>query len=153
MTKDEFITKKHVSPWQLESWLSKGWIRGAITLDDGTVYIPSGAIKPYSRRKSKEGVGLYTSIIKGVSQGLDVFPELYGIHPERFRFFIEQLKKMEYIDEIEIDSIVYYVPLEKCVLCEGLSSTEIGRRVKQSLEVLSPVVRAASEGAVAGLKS
>ena len=78
MTVEKYRADNNVSEKTMEKWLGKEWIRGARTLEDGSIYIPEGVIKPYSKRstKCKNGVGMYQSIIHGCAQGLDVFPAL-----------------------------------------------------------------------------
>lgn len=151
MTVEKYRADNNVSEKTMEKWLGKEWIRGVRTLEDGSIYIPEGAIKPYSKRstKCKNGVGMYQSIIHGCAQGLDVFPALYDMHPDRFEVFIRRLEEMEFIEELQIEGITYYVALEKCLTCNAMSTNKAKKFIQSSLEALSPAIEAAAKG-VAG---
>lgn len=148
MTETKFMEENKISKKQMKSWKEKNWIRGAHYLEDGTYYIPEGAIKPYSKRnrKLKDGIGMYSSLINGISQGLDVFPELYGMHPDRFLVFINALIELKFITTIEIDGITYYTALPKCKECGVLSTSKTRKFIKASLDTLSPAIEATSKG-------
>lgn len=150
MTKEAFMARYDVSKRRMESWLKKGWIRGARILEDKSWYIPESAIPPYAARNIKcaQGVGMYASLLSGCAKGLDVFPALYGMHENRFDFYMEQLIKMEFVAKREIEGVCYYMPLPKCAEYHTLPVREASKFLKNALETL---VEAGAKGMVSAI--
>ncbi len=148
MTEEKYMKDNNVSKRQMVNWKKNNWIRGAHFMEDGTYYIPEGAIKPYARRNTnhKNGVGMYISLIHGISKGLDVFPELYSMHPARFAFFINNLVTNKFIEPITIEGITYYNALPKCLECSQLTYSAAKRFITNSLDTISPIIEAAARG-------
>ena len=148
MTKEEFMKKNNVSKEAMERWLKQGWIRGAYSRKDGTVFIPDSAIPPYSKRSTRcKGIAIYYSIIKGCSKGYDVFPELYNMHPDRFDHYVDNLVELNYIKKANIGGIMYLHPLPKCGEFENMTPNRAKRVIQVALETLPYLITVVKETA------
>ena len=150
MTKEAFMVRYDVSERRVDSWLKKDWIRGARLLEDKSWYIPESAVPPYAARNVKcaQGVGMYASLLSGCAKGLDVFPALYGMHKDRFDFYMEQRIKLEFIAERKIEGVCYYMPLPKCAEYHALPVREAHKFLQNALETL---VEAGAKGVISAI--
>lgn len=150
MTEARFMEQFGVSKRTMANWKKKNWIRGGRYLEDGTYYIPNGARPPYSRRCTRcKYKGMYKSLLNGIRSGKDVFPELYGITDTMFQAYISYLVEEKYISPVvDEEGITYYIPLEKCMEHKGLASSDVKRTLREGVEIVAPLVKACSEGAM-----
>lgn len=111
MNIEEFRIKRHCTEniKTIKNWLEKGYIRGAKKNPKTLEWeIPNEAKPPYTKCGKVKGAGIYKSIAKGVSQGRDVFAELYGCSEKEFNIYIKQMIDNQYLEAYENDGITYY---------------------------------------------
>ena len=117
-------------------WCKKQYIRGVETDPvTGEYIIPESAKKPYTKHGNPKGDGIYTSIVKGILQDMDVCAELYGMDQGEFDKYIGELKAAGVIDTYVASStgIEYF--------CKTMKSADFSKFTKNKVrKVLSQFI-------------
>lgn len=119
----------------INSWLKKGYIRGAYLDKSNNWYIPVDALAPYTRNGSPKGIAIYRSIVNGALKGLDVFASLYNMSEEKFDVYVRQLVEAGFLEVYESEGVKYllttitskeFIKMTNNKVLEAIKSTTIG---------------------------
>lgn len=115
---------------RVEKWIKDGLIPGA-DLDEN--HVPDSARMPYTQARAKNAKAIYRSIVQATKQRRHVLSQIYGICPEEFESYINQLIEAGLIVRRKTDGITYYDATPKAINADDKNLKQIIESVASAI--------------------